>query len=101
MRYARVKDGIVREIMNIDEKAVPADKQVSPEVAAQLIQTNDINVIEGWLWDGNNFSAPAADPVPTKEELNKREITKKLTDWFYDELTHAQIITEVQKIKAG
>ena len=31
---------------------------------------------------------------------HKEEITNKLTDWFYDELTHAQIITEVQKIKA-
>lgn len=74
-RFARIDQGIVRELIQ-----VPAGVQIGdlfhPDVAAAFVPCDGM-VEQGWSYDGENFEPPAELPELTPEE--KRDAMPNLT----------------------
>lgn len=98
MRYARIVDGVVAEILDLDESRLPAERQLAPEFAAQLVRTDDPDVRDGYLWDGKQFQP---EPPPTPPELSPADrVRERFFDWLLQGLTWEQMQAEIEKIKS-
>ena len=85
MRFGRVVDGVVLEVINEANQAT-VDSKYHADIASQFIADPNDEIEEGWEHDGTNFSAPApVDNTPTvemiKQEANGR-IAASGHDWM-------------------
>ncbi|CAA0086845.1 Uncharacterised protein [Starkeya nomas] len=60
MRYARLQDNAVAEIIDLPAGLAIADA-FHPDVASTMIEAPDPAVTVGWLWDGEALSPPTTD----------------------------------------
>lgn len=103
-RYARIDAGRVAERpLDLPDGLTPSDA-FRGDVATTFVECSDINVSEGWSWDGQSFSAPTpiAASVPqsvtsaqAKIQLRRAGLRDKVDaavqaaggevlDWFTD-----------------
>ncbi|WNJ89181.1 DUF4376 domain-containing protein [Bosea sp. 685] len=66
-RYAHIQDGVVIEVI-ADDAGVAIEDRFHPDFVEALVSCGD-DVLQGWLYDGNSFSAPAPAPPPSKADL--------------------------------
>lgn len=59
MRYARISEGTVAEIINLPND-IDATDAFHPDLSAAVFPCGE-DVHEGWLYDGENFKAPEPD----------------------------------------
>lgn len=89
MTYARVQDGIVRELF-------PEKPDFVPEIMAMIFQCPP-ETVEGWTYDGHTFStAPAS--VPLSYAVRRRSAYPPIGDQL-DALWHAMDTGVIPKIE--
>lgn len=66
MQYARITDGAVAEL--IEGTATPLADRFHPDIVAQMrVVPDNLPVVVGWRWDGEDFTPPPAPgpaPIP-------------------------------------
>lgn len=67
MRYARITDGVVAELISLPED-VALEDAFHADLAAALAPCADPAVDQGWTYDGKKFAAPVA-PTLTPEQF--------------------------------
>jgi hypothetical protein len=89
MVYARIQDGIAVEIIRLPE-GLAINDAFHPDIAATFVAaTGDVG--QGWLYDGNTFTAPAESepaPPPARRQFTFLE--------FMDLFTEAEQLTLVE-----
>lgn len=77
MKFARVDEGIVREIVDLPDGWVPGVNVYHSKIAAQFHAiTANLAVTEGWTFDGTSFSSPVELTSPKsarKEKSNEKD----------------------------
>ncbi|MCR5939344.1 hypothetical protein FG152_00660 [Ochrobactrum sp. XJ1] len=76
MRYVRIDNLVVAEIVSLPGSLTPEDA-FHPEIAATFVSCEDEAVEQGWLYENETFSPPMAPPELTPEE--KRAAMPNLT----------------------
>lgn len=71
MRYARVANGIVVEVMDVPDDGPPIGDLYHPDFAANCRVVSNGSVAEGWGWDGETFTAPAGRSLATVQAARK------------------------------
>ena len=87
--FARVMDGVVREVFRGDELF-----PMHPDLAADWRQASD-GTAEGWTFDGTRFAAPAAPSAGERAERRvaaikadaRRRILDRYPDWRQANMT--------------
>jgi hypothetical protein len=93
--FARISGGVVREV--IREERLPT---FTPEIAAQFRSAPDA-VTEGWLYDGQDFSAPPPPPPPpTGQDLFDRGDLRAVIKGLVRAFARQRGLTEVQLLSA-
>ncbi len=69
--YARIKNGVVVFLMEADPAGV-----FGPQAAAEFVPAPE-GVEDGWLWDGEDFSAPPPPPEPSQFERDEARYRKR------------------------
>ena len=71
MKYAYTQNNIVAQVLR-----VPPTNIYSAEFAAQFIECpNDVDV--GWLWDGEQFTAPPVAPIAERQSSARERIKQE------------------------
>lgn len=109
MRYARIQDNCVAEIVELED-LTPLDV-FHPEIAEAFVAATD-GVEANWSYDGKKFSPPA--PMPTidnqvfrttlKADVDSAAETERLkyiTPGNGQAMTYQQKVTEAQAFKAA
>lgn len=60
-RYARIASGRVAEILSLPDN-LPLSEVLHPALAVDVVNCPDQAVVEGWLYNGGEFAAPAFLP---------------------------------------
>jgi len=76
MRYARINDAVVAELITLPV-GVDINDAYHHEIAATFVLCEDEAVEQGWLYENETFSPPMAPPELTAEE--KRAAMPNLT----------------------
>lgn len=89
MRYARVVNGVVSEIIvphnNLDGKEYTLAQMFAPDFIAECVDVTALpDVKQNWLYDGASFSPPPAY-VPTREDVRQQR-DKLLRDSDFTQL---------------
>jgi hypothetical protein len=61
MRYARIQDGRVAEIIVLSQDGPPLSQLYHPDIVAACVLVGPDEVAEGWSYVDGAFSPPAAD----------------------------------------
>lgn len=69
MRLAKIENGVVVNIAEADPENVPDFMEGWPSAPA--------GVGKGWLYDGETFSAPEAEPEPVPESVTRLQIKRQ------------------------
>ena len=79
MRYARIEDSVVAEIIDVGDKDI--NEMFTAELVATMIQDISNEAIQGSGWDGTNFNAPIPYVMGVDQirELRNSKLTH--SDW--------------------
>ena len=109
MRYARMQDAKVAEIIDLPDDTAPEDA-FHPDIVATLVACQD-DVAEGWLLNGTTFSAPtvsAPDLIALKSTLKtaidqaaEAERLNYITGGAGQAMTYSQKADEAQRYLAA
>lgn len=67
MKYAYIQNNIAAQVLRVHPETIYA-----PEMAAQFVECGD-DVEVGWLWDGEQFTAPPAPPQQVPGAVTMRQ----------------------------
>ena len=89
MKYARITDGRVAEIVIIPEGAAIAD-MFHPDIVSTMVAVPEEDVTVDWLYAGSGFSPP---PAPEPPEIKIPSVTaRQLRLWL---LSRGRALSEV------
>lgn len=95
MRYARLQDGLVAEIIVLPEASAPLDELFHADVVSACVPVPPgADVTPGWLWDSGAFLPPAAPPPLPPQDVSFWQFM--MAAWKLDFITHAEALAAVQ-----
>lgn len=110
MRYARIENAIVLELIELPDGLEVADV-FHPDIVASLVNYEDVAVEQGWSYDGSKFEPPLPLTRPLdaiKAELKadidscaEVERLKYITPGTGQAMTYQQKVAEAQAFKTA
>lgn len=95
MRYARIQDGRVAEIIVVPDADIPLDEIYHQDVVAACVAVPaGADVMDGWLWDGSAFWPPPAPPPPPVTDVSFWQFM--MAAWKLNFITHAEALAAVR-----
>lgn len=79
MKYARIVDGVVAEVIDAGDKDI--NTMFTAELVAAMVPDPNGEAVERSGWDGSVFSAPAPWVMPIEEVRIKRNFLLTYCDW--------------------
>tara|TARA_B100001013_G_scaffold321615_1_gene231649 strand:- start:1158 stop:1517 length:360 start_codon:yes stop_codon:yes gene_type:complete len=79
MKYARIVDGVVAEVIDAGDKDI--NTMFTAELVSTMVQDPSSQAVEGSGWNGSNFSDPVPLVMPLTEVRLKRNFYLDNSDW--------------------
>lgn len=99
MKYARIENGVVSEIISTNKDI---NTLFHPEIVQKFAQCDD-TVKQGFIYDGNSFSEPVITPIDARQTMTISKAQARLNlaavGYLQDVLDHMSALPDTDTIK--